>query len=1093
MADAAREFGAALTELTLHPPSVPVVSAVTGALLTDEQAVSAEFWSRQLTEPVDFERAMRTFLAHGPLSLIEVGPSRTIIGLARRRPDVRESRSQVFATVPYGQGDARPGRRVLGELLAQLWVDGEPVSYWRDAADGRYRRVAVPGYPYQRRRYWLDRPAAAAQPAAADGAVPAETGQPASPAAATGGAAPETAATRRWRFAALEWFPDRSSFARPVPVPSPPAGAAVLLVPEDPDLARIAQSAVQRAGYRTVRVGDRARADDRRASGPPTMAIDPARPEDWLAILEKAAEATPGPVLLGHAALLGADWSAEPGAQLGAGVTALLAALRAAATFQRRHQVPVRVLLLGRGMVDVTGAEPLNPAAAALPALLRSAERELPGVRCQAVDIADRVVDDLLAETLTEPDPPLVALRGRCLWQPRLRALTRSGTGASLVRPHGTYLITGGFGGLGMVVAQALAETGLGPRLALLGRSGLDGLAEPDRTAAHARLDDLAAAGAEVRAYACDVGDAAALATVVDQVQDVFGPVHGVIHAAGVPGGGLLERRSADEIREVLHPKIAGVLALDTVFTGRPPLDFMMLFSSHAGLTGMYGSADYAVANAFLDAHARLQAADGRRIVSVQWPGWAEVGMLARSDTARAVLGAGRAAAPAAEANGTTRVALQVTRSPDRDWEFLEHAFAGTPVLPGTALLEFAVLAAKTVGIPDSGGGLELRGTAFLAPVVGDQPREVRVLLTPMADMHQFRVQARAAGSDESWTDHATGTLGPADGIQAPDLPELTARLPSRARPSLAGWMEFGARWDTMTEARGDDNERLARLKLPERYHADLADHPLHPAIFDVAAGVLSDVTPGHKYAPFLYRRVVVLAPLTADVTVHTRFTAADRRPRPVDFDVYDTHSSALLARAESFSIREVATAGLAVAATRPTGPSGSQRAADGLLLPEEGASAFLELLNAGTPPVTLVTTSSTQFSVPGVPWADAVRTDGKPDRPPQRVQSPAETGQTVAPAPVPAAAAADTERATPGEDSVTAGLRRLWADALGISDISEDDDFFELGGNSMNAVQLAAQVSDHFGIELGAGSLFDAATLRALAAEIRAVRQAAG
>jgi acyl carrier protein len=74
-----------------------------------------------------------------------------------------------------------------------------------------------------------------------------------------------------------------------------------------------------------------------------------------------------------------------------------------------------------------------------------------------------------------------------------------------------------------------------------------------------------------------------------------------------------------------------------------------------------------------------------------------------------------------------------------------------------------------------------------------------------------------------------------------------------------------------------------------------------------------------------------------------------------------------------------------------------------------------------------------------------------------------------------------------PGEDPVTAELRRLWATALGIADIGDHDDFFQLGGDSMTAVQLAAQVSSHFGIEIGAGSLFDASTLSALAEEVRA------
>jgi acyl carrier protein len=387
-------------------------------------------------------------------------------------------------------------------------------------------------------------------------------------------------------------------------------------------------------------------------------------------------------------------------------------------------------------------------------------------------------------------------------------------------------------------------------------------------------------------------------------------------------------------------------------------------------------------------------------------------------------------------------------------------------------LLEFAVQAAHAAGLPGAGRALELRGTAFLAPVVGDGPRQVRVLLNPMADVHRFRVQARPAGSNEPWTDHATGTVGATDIVTAPHLPDLQERLPSKTKSGLAGWIKFGPRWATITTTSGSDHERLARLILPEQYHADFADHPVHPALLDVAAGVLTDLTAGKAYAPFLYRRILVQDRLTPDLTVHARFTEGGRHPRPVDFDIYDTPTGRLLLRAEAFTMRAVAAqSGFSpVAQPKPADPTPST----GLLSPTDGGQAFLELLDPDMPPVVLVDLPANRLTVTGIPRLDPLRQPELPPPPPP----------VAAPAPVTPAPA--TSR--PNGDDALDRLRTLWSDALGVTDIATDADFFDLGGNSLAAVQLAARISAAFGIELSAGTLFDAGTIDTLAEEVRAL-----
>ncbi|HKV11827.1 MAG TPA: SDR family NAD(P)-dependent oxidoreductase, partial [Thermoanaerobaculia bacterium] len=188
------------------------------------------------------------------------------------------------------------------------------------------------------------------------------------------------------------------------------------------------------------------------------------------------------------------------------------------------------------------------------------------------------------------------------------------------LRERGVYLITGGFGGLGLEVADWLART-VSARLVLVGRTPL---AEDDRRLD--RIRELEALGAEVMVAAADVTDEAALAAVRDQATARFGAVHGVIHAAGRPGGGIIQRKTRDLAEAVLAPKVRGALALDRVFA-ELPLDFLVLFSSITAVLAQPGQADYAAANAFLDAFARERTARGAFTLSIGWDAWRETGM----------------------------------------------------------------------------------------------------------------------------------------------------------------------------------------------------------------------------------------------------------------------------------------------------------------------------------------------------------------------------------------------------------------------------------------------------------------------------------
>uniref|UniRef100_UPI00224E9824 SDR family NAD(P)-dependent oxidoreductase n=1 Tax=Dyella silvatica TaxID=2992128 RepID=UPI00224E9824 len=192
-------------------------------------------------------------------------------------------------------------------------------------------------------------------------------------------------------------------------------------------------------------------------------------------------------------------------------------------------------------------------------------------------------------------------------------------------KAQGVYLITGGAGGLGLIFAHDIARQAQGATLILTGRSPLN-------AATQARLGELEARGATVQYRQLDVGDRDAVMHCVRDVVDRFGGLHGIVHSAGVLRDSFIIKKTREELQQVLHAKVAGTWYLDEA-SQELALDHFICFSSTSGALGNVGQADYAAANAFMDAFAPYRSglvAQGQRhgrTLSVNWPLWEQGGM----------------------------------------------------------------------------------------------------------------------------------------------------------------------------------------------------------------------------------------------------------------------------------------------------------------------------------------------------------------------------------------------------------------------------------------------------------------------------------
>jgi NADPH:quinone reductase-like Zn-dependent oxidoreductase len=191
--------------------------------------------------------------------------------------------------------------------------------------------------------------------------------------------------------------------------------------------------------------------------------------------------------------------------------------------------------------------------------------------------------------------------------------------GRAAVRADASYLVTGGFGALGMHIATWLADRGA-RRIILCGR-------KPPAASVAAEIQALAARGIAIE---CRTGDVAEARDAVSVTSDAGGPpLRGIVHAAGVVEDSSLANADSDRLMRALRPKADGMLNLVRA-TERADLDFFAVFSSGSAVLGSPGQAVYAAANAYMDALAERLERGGRRVVSIGWGAWESGGMATR-------------------------------------------------------------------------------------------------------------------------------------------------------------------------------------------------------------------------------------------------------------------------------------------------------------------------------------------------------------------------------------------------------------------------------------------------------------------------------
>ncbi len=1055
-----------LASIRLNPPQIPIISNRSGVVLTDAEATDPDYWVAHLRGTVRFADGIDHLAKQPGRVFLEVGPGRAMKVMAQSHPAL--SANQVVSTLRHR--DHAVGDDVYFMLgLARLWAAGVAIDWDQIWGGIQRRRLSLPGYQFQRKRYFIE----PAQPEAAEVAEelvrienPAEWGwRPA------------------WRLAA----PGVEIGADGQPIPQ---GARRFLIFMDE--AGLGARLADRLGalgqqVTTVRAGDRFHDQ---GGGHFTLPPEADR-EGYEILLAALIGQGLSPERIVHLWSATTEDQIRPGSsvlntRLERGFFSLLHLAQAIST--ELPDAKLDLIAVTSDMLAVAGEGAAQPEKATALGPLRVLPHEAAGVSTRLVDLrtpetrrstfggakTDGAALDLLAAQLTEEVlSPLTQGSEVVAWRgPRRFAQGLEPVALPEVQraPAGVTLITGGFGGIGQTIARDLAQKG-GARLVLTTR----GATNSARVGAALRqLEDL---GAEVLAVRAEVTSPEDMRRAVDEARARFGSLDLVLHAAGVTRDALIATKSDDDSWDVLAPKLLGTQALVAALVDHP-VKQTVLFSSTSSVIGAAGQADYVAANEYLNAVARAAPPALGQVLAVNWGVWADAGMAARA------AGLDRPA-PEAMAAPVGRPLLDDSQPMPggrqfrkllkiEDWIIGGHRTAsGQALMPGTGWVELITEAAVETGLALP---VAITDLEFLRPVlVADGGSAlVTIRLEPEGDGLRVLVlddpQAGANVTARIETVSVDAPLAP----QAPTVWQQDGQG-AALRSAQDSQMRFGQRWQVLRRLRIDGAEGVAELALDPAFAGDLAQgYILHPALLDIATGWAMELVegwrPDHLWVPMGYASIVVHGPMGGHVISRIRNAGANTAAAGMaQFDIdLALPDGRVAVEIRGFAIRRLeggfsAAPRAKLEAARPLSPAERrlhQNISQGIPA-EIGPDMLTRAMATGLPQVFV-----SSLDLPGLIAEAALPETGGASE--GGFERPELDADFVEPAP-----GLETELAT------------IWSELLGIAQIGAADSFFDLGGHSLIAVRMFAQVKKQLGIDLPISTLFEAPTIAKLAALI--------
>ncbi|MGK7942439.1 MAG: type I polyketide synthase [Crocosphaera sp.] len=634
------EFEAVASQITYHPPQIPIISNLTGELVQETMA-TPQYWVSHVRQTVRFAQSIETLHQQGYQIFLEIGPKPILVGMGRQ-------------CLPEEAGTWLPSLRPVKtdwqqilESLGNLYIQGIEINWSRFEKDYLSHQVELPTYPFQRQRYWLETKKT-------DNQIKIDNLQQLQKNLEQTGQLGEAEVKLLPKLLQLlvqqqqknietssiqDLFYEIQWKLKPRKVESKgkkrQSGQWVILADSQGLGEQIAEKLTSFGDKcDLVFVGKSYHQENNR------WYINPSQKDDFQKLWQQL-NISSNPSLKGFLHLWALETTETENLDLNSlkanqtlTCASLLYSLQTLAEMSLKASP--KLWLVTQGVQTIKAQKrPLAIAQSTLWGMAKVVALEFSEWWGGIIDVDSNAsvkeVAHLLLEIENSQGENQIVFRNNNRYVPRLvhkQALANTQTLS--LKSDKTYLVTGGLGALGLKVVQWMVEKGA-KNLVLISRRS-------PSTETQEILNKIEKQKVKVEVISADVGDEVEMKEVFETIDSKMLPLKGIIHAAGIIDDGILLDQNWQRFEKVLRSKVEGTWNLHQL-TQNHSLDFCIFFSSVSSLLGSPGQSNYAAANQFMDSLAHYRCQSGKPTLSINWGPWESGGMASQLEKSQQAQG----------------------------------------------------------------------------------------------------------------------------------------------------------------------------------------------------------------------------------------------------------------------------------------------------------------------------------------------------------------------------------------------------------------------------------------------------------------------
>lgn len=599
-----KSFKERFTHIKCQAPKIPIISNVTGDWLSANEAINPDYWYQHVRETVQFSNSIQRILQDKHPLFVEVGPGQSLCGFVK---EISANKANTLFTLPNHQRITTDRFQLLS-TLGELWTKGIPINLKPVCETNNRKCIPLPTYPFQKQRYWvgadlnsipqndisaLYKPVWSYEPVALN--IPSHLNE--------------------FNFII---FKDKIGIAEQIIERLKIQGIQPIIIEQNQEFQQLTQTHIT---------------------------INPGEPSHYSQLISSLKNTLHHPIIIhcftyDNAQEVFLD-ELQIEHQLDLGFYSLLY-LTQAFLSELGTTIPIHLTLITSATQIIVGTERICPINTSLLGASRVIPLEHRNISCELIDLnanenVSLILNDLLSsagQKQKKSPHKLTAYRNGYRWEISYLPIQNKPQSNRLSN-HGAYLVTGGLGGIGLSLCKTIARHTVSPTFILCSRSAIPSQSSWKSIAIDSthpyhtkivQLQQLKELGAHIMCYQVDIGNYEEVNNLVTFCKRKLRHINGLIHAAGIAGGGLIQLKTKEAAHRVLVSKIHGTYHLAKAFQ-EFNFDFVVFMSSIASITGEQGQIDYCAANACLDSFAHSRLFHTQYPLSINWNTWRDIGM----------------------------------------------------------------------------------------------------------------------------------------------------------------------------------------------------------------------------------------------------------------------------------------------------------------------------------------------------------------------------------------------------------------------------------------------------------------------------------